>query len=162
MRELQAGQKLVCRRETFLVAENSVHIELFLQKSLGTGFFGGQGFMLQQVTGPGRVFLDLSGEIVTRQLGSGERLRVHPGHIGAQDSSVSVDFETLPGIKNAFFGAGLFVAVLTGPGEVMLQSMPVEMLAAEINHFLPHNPTVEAAGTGGVLGSIIGSVLNRD
>ena len=112
--------------------------EIAWQRRIGAGFFGGQGFILQKISGPGAAFLDLSGEVVERDLASGERLLVHAGHVGALAPSVSFDIQRVPGFKNILFGGeGLFLAVLTGPGHVVLQSMPLLNLAEEIAHYLP-------------------------
>ena len=136
--QLQAGQSLICRKETFLVAQKSVTLELAWQKRLGAGFFGGDGFILQKVTGPGIVWLDLSGEVVERDLAPGERLLVHAGHVGVFEPSVSFDIQMVSGFKNILFGGeGLFLATLTGPGHVWLQSMPIINLAEEIGRYLP-------------------------
>src|ERR1700677_2132596 len=159
-RQLKAGESLICRKETFLCAEKSVTLELAWQQKMGAGFFGGAGFILQKVSGPGTVFLDLSGEVVTKQLASGEKLLVHAGHVGVHDPSVSFDIQMLPGFSNVLFGGeGLFMASLTGRGEVHLQSMPILTLAEEIARYLPQNQnrgqvgtTVAAAGALGVLG----------
>jgi uncharacterized protein (TIGR00266 family) len=138
VRQLAAGESLICRKETFLCAEKSVTFEIAWQKKIGAGFFGGAGFMLQKVTGPGTVFLDLSGEVVTKQLAPGERLMVHAGHVGVHQPTVGFDIQMMPGFANALFGGeGLFLATLTGPGEVHLQSMPVLLLAEEIAKYLP-------------------------
>ena len=166
-RELKAGESLICRRETFLCAEKSVSLELAWQQRIGAGFFGGAGFILQKVTGPGVVFLDLSGEVVSKRLGPGERLLVHAGHVGVHDPSVSFDIQVLPGFRNILFGGeGLFLASLTGPGEVHLQSMPILNLAEEIARYMPGGESrggsnvagnVAAAGVvGGILGGLFG------
>lgn len=97
----------------------------------------GDGFILQKVTGPGMVWLDLSGELVQRDLAPGERLKVHPGHVGAFEPSVNFAIERVKGAKNMFFGGDVFLAVLTGPGHVWLQSMTIAHLAHEIAPFLP-------------------------
>jgi uncharacterized protein (TIGR00266 family) len=165
VRELKAGESLICRKETFLCAEKSVGLELAWQRGVGAGFFGGAGFILQKVSGPGTVFLDLSGEVVTKQLAAGERLLVHAGHVGVHEATVSFDIQMLPGFSNVIFGGeGLFLATLTGPGEVHLQSMPILNLAEEIARYLPHQaqnanvPTGVAAG--GAIGGILGSILS--
>ena len=164
-RQLRAGESVICRKETFLCAEKSVTLELAWQQRVGAGFFGGAGFILQKVTGPGTVFLDLSGEVVTKQLGVGEKLLVHAGHVGVHEPTVSFDIQMLPGFSNVIFGGeGLFMASLTGPGEVHLQSMPILNLAEEIARYLPQNQNrggqvgAAAAGVGalGVLGSLLG------
>ena len=114
--ELAAGQSIICRKETFLCAQSSVTLDIFFQQRLGAGFFAGEGFILQRVTGPGTVFLDLSGEVVEKSLLPGERLLVHAGHIGMQDPSIQVSIQMLRGFRNILFGGeGLFLATLTGP-----------------------------------------------
>jgi uncharacterized protein (TIGR00266 family) len=163
-RELKAGESLICRKETFLCAEKSVTLELAWQKQMGAGFFGGTGFILQKVTGPGTVFLDLSGEVITKQLGAGEKLLVHAGHVGVHEPTITFDIQMLPGFSNVIFGGeGLFMASLTGPGEVHLQSMPILNLAEEIAKYLPAGrgggaPANVAAG--GAIGGLLGGILS--
>jgi uncharacterized protein (TIGR00266 family) len=136
--QLVPGESVICRKQTFLCAEKSVSLEIAWQQRIGAGFFGGQGFILQKVTGPGTAFLDLSGEVVERDLADGEKLFVHAGHVGALDPSVTFDIQRVPGFKNILFGGeGLFLAALTGPGHIVLQSMPIVNLAEEIAHYLP-------------------------
>src|SRR6202044_1994109 len=114
----------------FLVAQKSVTLELAWQKRLGAGFFGGDGFILQKVTGAGTVFLDLSGEVVERDLAPGERLLVHAGHVGVMAQTVGFELPLVRGFRNVLFGGeGLFLATLTGPGHIALQSMPILNLA---------------------------------
>ncbi len=165
-----SGRSLICRKETFLCAEKSVSLELAWQQRIGSGFFGGAGFILQKVTGPGTVFLDLSGEVVTKRLGAGERLLVHAGHVGVHEPTVSFDIQMVPGFRNILFGGeGLFLASLTGPGEVHLQSMPILNLAEEIARYLPGGHQDTGAGgriggiaTAGVVGGILGGLLGGD
>lgn len=168
---LAAGQSLICRKETFLVAEKSVTLEIALQQRLGAGFFAGEGFILQRVTGPGTVFLDLSGEVIEKTLAPGERLRVHAGHIGMQEPSVSTDIQMVRGFRNVLFGGeGLFLATLTGPGKIWLQSMPVMNLAEEIARHLPSDESrgsgvgtlVGGGAAGAVLGGLLGGVLGNE
>lgn len=168
-RTLSAGESLICRRETFLCAEKSVTLELAWQQRIGSGFFGGAGFILQKVTGPGTVFLDLSGEVVSRTLAPGERLLVHAGHVGVHEPTISFDIQVVPGFRNILFGGeGLFLASLTGPGTVHLQSMPILNLAEEIARYLPGgegggaNVGGVAAGVAGagVVGTILGGLLS--
>jgi uncharacterized protein (TIGR00266 family) len=162
--ELVAGQSIICRKETFLCAEKSVTLDIFFQQRLGAGFFAGEGFIMQRVTGPGTVFLDLSGEVVQKELKPGERLLVHAGHIGMQDPSVSIDIQMLRGFRNMLFGGeGLFLATLTGPGRIWLQSMPILNLAEEIARYLPR-PSGDSGGGGsmlgmGVTGAAVGGIL---
>ncbi|MFI4975746.1 MAG: TIGR00266 family protein [Caulobacterales bacterium] len=164
-RTLGPGEALICRKETFLCAEKTVTLELAWQQKIGAGFFGGAGFILQKVTGPGTVFLDLSGEVVSKQLAPGERLFVHAGHVGVHDPSVSFDIQVVPGFRNILFGGeGLFLATLTGPGQVHLQSMPILNLAEEIARYLPGNEQRSSGGAGnmaaaGVVGGLLGGLL---
>lgn len=168
---LGPGQSLICRKETFLCAEQSVTLDIAFQQRLGAGFFAGEGFILQRVTGPGTVFLDLSGEVVEKSLAPGERLLVHAGHIGIQEPSVSTDIQMMRGFRNVLFGGeGLFLATLTGPGKVWLQSMPILNLAEEIARHMPgeRNEQVNfgtVAGTGAagaVVGGILGSIFGNE
>jgi uncharacterized protein (TIGR00266 family) len=159
-RQLKPGESLICRKESFLVAEASVHLDIFFRQQLGRGIFGGEGFILQKVTGPGWVFLDLSGEVVQKELRAGEVLQVHVGHVGVQDPSVEFGIRMLKGFKNVIFGGeGLFVATLTGPGRIYLQSMPIINLAEEIFRHLPHEPAHTKETPGGIVGDIIGGML---
>lgn len=162
-KKLAAGESLICRKETFLCAEKSVGLEIFIRRQLGAGLFGGEGFILQKVTGPGTVFLDLSGEVIERVLLPGEKLRVHAGHVGIQEPTVAFDIERVRGFKNMIFGGeGLFLATLTGPGRVWLQSMPIMNLAEEIARYLPTPgsesgstvTSVAGAGIGGLIGGM--------
>jgi uncharacterized protein (TIGR00266 family) len=161
---LASGQSLICRKETFLCAEKSVTLEIAWQQRFGAGLFAGEGFILQRVTGPGVAFLDLSGEVIEKTLGPSERLRVHAGHIGMQEPSVQTDIQMVRGFRNVIFGGeGLFLATLTGPGKIWLQSMPIMNLAEEIFRHMPGNE-VASEGMGGavatgVAGAAIGGIL---
>ncbi len=146
-------------RHGFLCATPAVQLGVGFQQSLGAGIFGGDGFLLQRISGQGMAWLELSGELIVKDLAPGEILRVHPGHVGAFQTSVSFQITTVPGIKNIFFGGdGLFLAALTGPGRVWLQTLPIARLAHQLEHYLPHERTGRAAESG-VVGGLIGSVL---
>jgi uncharacterized protein (TIGR00266 family) len=152
-------------RHGFLCATPQVTIGVGFQQSLGAGIFGGDGFMLQRVGGTGTAWLELSGELIRKDLAPGETMRVHPGHVGAFQASVSFQITTVPGIKNAIFGGdGIFLAALTGPGTVWLQTLPISRLAHQIAEYLPRNESGggRAALGGGLLGGIVGSMLNGD
>jgi uncharacterized protein (TIGR00266 family) len=157
-KQLAAGESLICRKESFLCAQSSVQLDVFFRKQIGAGLFGGEGFILQKVTGPGLVFLDLSGEVVEKKLQPGEILQVHVGHVGVQDTSVGFDINFVKGWKNMLFGGeGMFLAILSGPGNVMLQSMPIVNLAEEIMRYTsaPHRQE----GGASVIGDVIGGIL---
>jgi len=169
-RTLAPGESLVCRKETFLCAEKSVTLELAWQQRIGAGFFGGAGFILQRVTGPGTVFLDLSGEVVSKRLAPGEPIYVHAGHVGVHEPTVSFDIQMVPGFRNILFGGeGLFLACLTGPGEIWLQSMPIMNLAEEIARYMPGGENQQGGGAGigglataGVVGGLLGGLFGGD
>ena len=156
-RRLGPGESLICRKETFLCAESSVQLEIFFRQQIGSGLFGGEGFILQKVTGPGLVFLDLSGEVVEKTLDHGERLQVHVGHVGIQEPYVSFSITMMRGFRNVIFGGdGLFLATLTGPGKIWLQSMPIINLAEEVFRHAPGGGGKSGSSVGGILGGLLG------
>ncbi len=135
---LGQGQEIICQKQAFLCAEKTVGMDIHFQRRLGTGLFGGEGFILQKLTGPGVAFVTLDGEIVEYTLGPGEVLKVDTGHVGMYESSVSFDIEMIKGFRNILFGGeGLFLATLRGPGRVWLQTMPVQNVAKAILPYLP-------------------------
>ncbi|HHV19711.1 MAG TPA: TIGR00266 family protein [Thermoanaerobacterales bacterium] len=135
---LDAGESLICQKNAFLCAERSVKLEIHLKKKLGAGLFGGEGFILQKVTGPGWVFLEIDGEAVEYQLNPGEKMKVDTGHVAMFEPSVNFDIEMVKGFTNIVFGGeGLFLTTLKGPGKVWLQSMPIGNLASRIIPFIP-------------------------
>ncbi|GAC1616782.1 MAG: hypothetical protein NVS9B1_26380 [Candidatus Dormibacteraceae bacterium] len=137
--EIPAGHPgYVVHRHGFLAGGPQIQLSIAMQQKLGGGIFGGMGFFMQKVFGQGTFFLELSGEVVTRDLQAGETLRVHPGHVGMLDSTIQFSVTTIPGIRNVLFGGdGLFLVQLTGPGRVWLQSLPLPNLAHAISHYLP-------------------------
>src|SRR5690606_20939086 len=113
--------------------EESVSLEVYFKKKFAAGLFGGEGFILQKITGPGIVFLEMDGYIEEYDLSSGETVKVDTGHVAMFEQSVSFDIETVKGMKNVLFGGeGLFLTVLTGPGKIYLQTMPIQNLAGQI------------------------------
>ena len=136
--QLEAGQSIVCQRDAFMVAQAGVELEMTFTKKLGAGLFGGEGFFLQKITGPGLACMELSGEIVEYNLEAGQALKVDPGHVALLDPTVDFDISMVPGIRNIFLaGEGLFLAQITGPGRVWLQSMPLSSLAMRLIPYLP-------------------------
>lgn len=135
---LKEGESIICQKNAFLCAERSVKLAIHLKKKLGAGLFGGEGFILQKITGPGWCFLEIDGEAVEYQLEPGEKIKVDTGHVAVFESSVNFDIEMVKGFTNLFFGGeGLFLTTLQGPGKVWLQSMPIGNLAARIIPFIP-------------------------
>ena len=129
-------QSLV-RKNAFLAAEESVEVDIHFRNKLGSGIFGGEGFILQKFTGNGMVFLEIDGEVIEKDLAPGEKILVDPGHIAAMEESIEFDIERVKGAKNILFGEGLFFSRLTGPGKVWIQTMPISKLAESIIPFLP-------------------------
>ena len=131
--QLAPGRSLLAQRDAFLFAQPSVQLTVAFVKKLGAGFFGGEGFILERLTGPGLVFIHAGGDFVEFELKQGERLQIETGNIVAFDDTVSYDIEFVGGIRTALFGGeGLFLATLTGPGKVVLQSMTLQKLRREL------------------------------
>lgn len=156
-----SGIEYLVHRHGFLCATPGVRIGVGFQQSLGAGIFGGEGFRLQHIEGEGTAWIELSGEVIAKDLRAGETLRVHPGHVGAFQTSVSFQITRIPGISNMLFGGdGIFLAALTGPGRVWLQSLPISKLAHALRDYLPSGgeQRAEAGVAGGIVGSILGGL----
>lgn len=136
--ELKAGESIIAQKDAFMVAEEGVSLEMHFRKKLGAGLFGGEGFILQKLTGPGLVFVEIAGEVREYTLTEGQTMRVDPGHIAMYEPTVDYDIARVKGVKNILFGGeGLFLGTLTGPGKVWLQTMPLSNLAGAIRRFIP-------------------------
>ncbi len=147
--------KIICQKDAFLCAAKGVQVGIEFQRKLGTGLFGGEGFIMQKLEGDGMAFVHAGGYIVERELGVGETLRVDTGCIVAFTNRIDYDIQFVKGIKNMVFGGeGLFFAVLRGPGKVWLQSLPVSRLAAKIMSYGGANRREEGSILGG-LGNIL-------
>ena len=160
--DVTPGIGYMIHRHGFLCATEGIELNIGFQRSLGAGIFGGDGFIMQKMTGSAKAWVELGGEVITYDLGPGEVLQAHPGHVGMFTESVNFDVTLLPGIRNMFFGGdGLFVARLTGPGRVWLQSLTLPNLAHAISPYLGKEQaqaTIPNVG-GGIAGGIAGSVL---
>ena len=138
--EIAPGRELVVQKSGFLAAEAGVELSIFFQKKLGAGFFGGEGFIMQKLSGQGIAFAEFDGHVVEYELSAGQSLVVDTGYIAAMDATCSMDIVTVPGVKNAFFGGeGLFNTVVSGPGHIWLQTMPISSVAAVLRPFFPSN-----------------------
>lgn len=130
---LEAGQSLICQKRSFLAAEGSVTLEIHFRKRLGAGLFGGEGFILQKITGPGMAFVEMDGSVIEYEMQAGQVLKVDTGHVAMFEPTVNFDIQMVKGFSNVLFGGeGLFLGTLTGPGKAWLQTMPFENLANEI------------------------------
>lgn len=133
---LAPGESIIAQKGAFLAGTSEVKLEVAFKKKLGAGFFGGEGFILQKITGPGQTFLEFDGHVEEYDLASGETLLVDTGNVAMFESSVDYDIEMVKGIKNIFLGGeGLFLTKLTGPGKVYLQSMPIQNLAGQLSRY---------------------------
>jgi len=151
----ELGGELICQKEAFLCAARGVQIGIAFQRKILTGLFGGEGFILQRLTGDGIAFVHAGGTIQRRELAPGETLRLDTGCLVALQPSVDYDIEVVGGIKNAIFGGeGLFLATLRGPGTVWIQSLPFTRLAGRVLANLPMR------GRGKDEGSILGDFAN--
>ena len=140
VRELAPGQSIICQKTSFLCGMGPLELSVHFKKRLGTGFFGGEGFIMQRVTGPGIVFIEVDGYSPEYDLAPGERLICDTGVLAAMDETCSMDIEVVRGAKNMFLGGeGIFNTVVTGPGKVYLQSMTVEKLARLMIPYLPRD-----------------------
>lgn len=153
--DLKAGQSVLVQRDSFLVAQASAQLNIALVKKVGAGFFGGEGFILEKLTGPGTVFIHGGGDFVEFDLGPGEVMQVDTGCIVAFDESVDYDIQMAGGIKTAFFGGeGLFLATLRGPGRIIVQSMTLSKLRRELAPYRQGGGEHHGLGAlGGIFGS---------
>lgn len=136
--EFKEGQVLIAQKKAFLASTSGVNIEMHFRKKVGAGFFGGEGFILQKLSGNGTAFLEVDGELKTYTLAAGEKLVIDQGYLLAMDATVNFDIQMVKGLKNiAFGGEGLFVGTLTGPGKVILQTMPISNFANAMAALIP-------------------------
>lgn len=136
--QVNPNRNIVAQKSAFLASEKSVDMEIFFQKKIGSGFFGGEGFIMQKFYGNGMVFLEVDGSVIEYDLDPGESLLVDTGYLCAMDSTVSIDVEMVKGVGNALFGGeGLFNTKITGPGHVWLQTMPMPQFAGSLIPYLP-------------------------
>jgi uncharacterized protein (TIGR00266 family) len=147
-------------RHGFVCATPGIEISVGFQRSLGAGIFGGDGFFLQKLSGQAQAFIELSGEVVIYDLQAGQSVLVHPGHVGMFQHTVNFDITMVPGIANVLFGnQGLFLARLSGPGRVWLQSLTLPNLAHALQPYLGRETNQQAVVSGGVGGAVAGSLL---
>lgn len=157
--DVRGGQSYLIHRHGFLCATDGVELSMGFQRSLGAGIFGGNGFIMQKLAGNCKAWVELGGENVVYDLAPGEVLKVHPGHVGMLEGSVGFDVTLMRGIKNMLFGGdGLFVARLTGPGRVWLQTLTMPNLAHSLMPYLGSEGTVENTTSSSVAAGVAGSV----
>ncbi len=136
--EITPDRPLIAQKASFLAATEGVELSVHFQKKLGTGFFGGEGFIMQKLSGRGIAFLEIDGSAVEYELGNGQSMLVDTGYLACCDASVKIDIQAVKGVKNVLFGGeGFFNTVVTGPGKVTLQSMPISQFSNLIAAHIP-------------------------
>jgi uncharacterized protein (TIGR00266 family) len=136
--EIGPGNNMIVQKSAFLASEASVELSLHFQKKLGAGLFGGEGFIMQKLSGRGIAFIEIDGYAVEYVLQPGQSMIIDTGYLAAMTEGCSMEIQTVPGVKNMLFGGeGIFNTVVTGPGKIILQTMPVSNVAATIRPFIP-------------------------
>nr|WP_325246117.1 TIGR00266 family protein [uncultured Oscillibacter sp.] len=136
--EIGPGREMILQKKAFLAAEAGVSLSIHFNKKLGSGLFGGEGFIMQRLSGQGVAFAEIDGELVEYQLEAGQQLVVDTGNVAGFEPTVSMNIQQVPGLKNMVFGGeGVFNTLLTGPGKVWLQTMPISSVAMAIRPFIP-------------------------
>lgn len=136
--KLEKGQTLLCQKSSFLASYGNIELSTFFNKKIGVGIFGGEGFIIEKITGEGIVFIEIDGSTREFELAENEQLILSTGHLVSMDDTCSIDVQTVKGLKNIFLGGeGLFNTVITGPGKVTAQTMPLPKLATCIIPYLP-------------------------
>ncbi|MBQ2325049.1 MAG: TIGR00266 family protein [Clostridia bacterium] len=136
--EISPNRTLIAQKSAFLASEVGVNLSVHFNKKLGAGFFGGEGFIMQKLSGNGTAFIEIDGDLVEYELKAGEKMIVDTGNVAAFDSTVTMDIQRVQGVKNMLFGGeGLFHTVLTGPGKIWLQTMPIVNVAGAIRPYIP-------------------------
>ena len=131
---IEPGKEIICQKSAFLASTEGVERTIFFQKKLGAGFFGGEGFIMQKLTGRGVAFVEIDGSVEIKELAAGEQIIIDTGYMALMESTCSMDIKSVGGVKNSLLGGeGLFNTVVTGPGKVYLQSMPFSKLAGMIS-----------------------------
>lgn len=136
--EIGPGKEMIVQKSAFLASESGVSLSIHFNKKLGTGIFGGEGFIMQKLSGQGQAFVEIDGELVEYDLEAGEQIVVDTGNVAGFEVGVEMAVKQVPGLKNKLLGGeGLFNTILTGPGKIWLQTMPISGVAASIRPFLP-------------------------
>lgn len=136
--QIAPGNNMIVQKSAFLASEAGVELSLHFQKKLGAGFFGGEGFIMQKLSGRGTAFIEIDGYAVEYELQPGQSMVIDTGYLAAMTETCSMDVQTVPGVKNMIFGGeGIFNTIVTGPGKVILQTMPVNSVAATLRPFFP-------------------------
>ena len=138
--EVGPGKEIVCQKSAFLASTPGVQLSIFFNKKVGAGLFGGEGFIMQKLSGNGLAFIEIDGSVVEKTLAPGEQIVIDTGYLAMMDASCSIDVVTVKGVKNALLGGeGLFNTIVTGPGRVYLQTMPASAVAGAVRPYIVVN-----------------------
>lgn len=136
--EITPGQDMIFQKSAFLASEAGVQLSMHFRKKIGSGLFGGEGFIMQKVSGTGIVFTEFDGHVIEYELQAGQQIVIDTGHLAAMSATCNMDIQSVPGVKNMLFGGeGLFNTVITGPGKVWLQTMPISNVAGALRPYIP-------------------------
>ena len=136
--EITPEQGIIVQKSAFLASEAGVNLSVHFQKKIGSGLFGGEGFIMQKLSGHGTAFIEIDGYIVEYELSSGQSIVIDSGYLAAMSESCKMEIQTVAGLKNKVFGGeGFFNTVVTGPGKVMLQTMPISAVAGTLRPYFP-------------------------
>lgn len=136
--QITPGQEMIFQKSAFLAGEAGVQLSVFFNKKFSSGLFGGEGFIMQRVSGQGTVFAEFDGHVVEYELAPGQQIVVDTGHLAAMTATCNMEIKSVPGVKNMLFGGeGLFNTVISGPGRVWLQTMPISNVAGAIRPYIP-------------------------
>ena len=136
--QIGPGQDMIFQKSAFLAGEMGIQLSVHFRKKIGSGLFGGEGFIMQRVSGHGTMFAEFDGHVVEYELQPGQQIVVDTGHLAAMTATCNMDIQSVPGMKNMLFGGeGLFNTVITGPGKVWLQTMPISNVAGAIRPYIP-------------------------
>ena len=136
--EIEPGKEIIVQKSAFLAATPGVELSIHFKKKIGAGLFGGEGFIMEKISGKGLAFIEIDGSVIEYQLEKSEKIVLDTGHLAMMDATCKMDIQTVPGIKNKFLGGeGLFNTVVSGPGRVLVQTMPIANVAGIISSHLP-------------------------
>ena len=135
--EITPGNEMIFQKSAFLAGEAGVNMSIFFNKKIGAGLFGGEGFIMQKFSGNGTVFAEFDGHVIEYELQAGQQIVVDTGHLAGMTASCNMEIKRVPGVKNMLFGGeGFFISIITGPGRIWLQTMPISNVAAVLRNYI--------------------------
>lgn len=136
--QVEPGKSIIVQKSGFLASESTVELSIFFQKKLGAGFFGGEGFVMQKLSGRGLAFVEIDGHAVEYNLAAGESMVIDTGYLAAMEDTCKMDIQAVSGVKNMMFGGeGIFNTIVSGPGKILLQTLPISAVAGAIGSVMP-------------------------